>query len=360
MFSTNDQMYMARALQLAEQGLFTTDPNPRVGCVLVRDGAVVGEGWHRKAGEPHAEVNALQQAADKAHGSTAYVTLEPCSHQGRTPPCTEALIKAGITKVVMATMDPNSLVNGAGAQALKAAGIEVVAGLMEDEAKALNVGFIKRMSSGLPWVRVKLATSLDGRTALANGVSKWISSAESRADVQRWRARSSAILTGVGTVLADNPQLSVRDTEIELLGRQPLRVICDSQLRIPLESHLLQSDGALIYTRVKSKSMGKAEVVQLVADDEGRVDLLAMLKDLAKRGCNEVLVEAGATLSGRLFQLGLVDELLLYVAPVLLGQDARPLLRLPMIEHMNERVTLKLLESRPVGTDLRLRYQLQR
>ena len=360
MFSANDQKFMTRALQLAAQGLYTTDPNPRVGCVLVHDGEIVGKGWHRKAGQAHAEVEALQHAGESARGSTAYLTLEPCSHHGRTPPCVEALIKAGIAKVIVAITDPNPLVNGRGIRALQAAGIPVASGLMQDQAEALNVGFIKRMIVGLPWVRVKLATSLDGRTALANGVSQWISSAESRADVQHWRARSSAILTGMGTVLADDPQLTVRDRAIELMGRQPLRVICDSQLRTPSTARLLQSEGVLIYTHSDPKLMGKAEVVRLGADDKARVDPLEVLKDLALRGCNEVLVEAGATLSGRLFELGLVDELLMYVAPVLLGQDACPLLKLPFIETMDEGIRLKLLESQSMGPDLRLRYQVQR
>jgi diaminohydroxyphosphoribosylaminopyrimidine deaminase/5-amino-6-(5-phosphoribosylamino)uracil reductase len=360
MFSAQDQWFMARALQLAEQGLYTTDPNPRVGCVLVRDGVIVGEGWHRKAGQSHAEVEALQQAGERARGSTVYLTLEPCSHHGRTPPCADALIKAGVAKVIIATADPNPLVNGQGMRKLQAAGIAIALGLMQDEVRVLNAGFMKRMSSGLPWVRVKLAASLDGRTALANGVSQWISSAESRADVQHWRARSSAILTGLGTVLADDPQLTVRDNTIDLMERQPLRVICDSQLRTPSQARLLQGDGVLIYTCAHSRPRGYAEVVQVASDDKGHVDIVAVLKDLALRGCNEVLVEAGATLSGRLFELGLVDELLLYVAPVLLGHDARPMLRLPLIESMNERMTLKLLDSQPVGADLRLRYQVQR
>ena len=360
MFCANDQKFMARALQLAAQGLYTTDPNPRVGCVLVRDGVIVGEGWHRKAGQAHAEVEALQHAGESAHGSTAYLTLEPCSHYGRTPPCVEALIRAGITKVIVAITDPNPLVNGQGMHALQAAGITVASGLMQDQAEALNAGFIKRMTVGLPWVRVKLATSLDGRTALANGVSQWISNAESRADVQHWRARSSAILTGVGTVLSDDPQLTVRDRTIELMDRQPLRVICDSQLRTPSTARLLQSEGVLVYTQSHPELMGKAEVVRVGTDEKARIDLLAVLKDLGLRGCNEVLVEAGATLNGRLFELGLVDELLIYVAPVLLGQDARPLLKLPFIESMDQRITFKLLESQSIGPDLRLRYQVQR
>lgn len=360
MFNATDHLFMARALELAQQGLYTTQPNPRVGCVLVRDGEVVGEGWHCKAGQSHAEVGALETAGLRARGATAYVTLEPCSHHGRTPPCAEALIKAGVARVIIATADPNPLVNGEGIKALTAAGITVNLGLLESEAKVLNLGFIKRMSAGLPWVRVKLATSLDGRTALANGVSQWISCEESRADVQHWRARSSAILTGIGTVLADDPQLTVRDAGIDLHGRQPLRVVCDSQLRTPHAARLVQHDGALIYTTSIPQSRGISEVVQVGSDSKAGVDLPFILRDLAARGCNEILVEAGATLCGRLFELGLVDELLLYVAPVLLGQDACPLLRLPLIEKMSDRIAMTLVESKPIGSDLRLRYELKR
>ena len=359
MFTPTDQSFMSRALELAQRGLYTAHPNPRVGCLLVSEGVVVGEGWHRKAGEPHAEVEAIRQAGTRAQGSTAYVTLEPCCHYGRTPPCTEALIKAGVTQVVVATEDPNPLVSGKGIQMLNSAGIVVSIGLLGAEARALNAGFIKRMSSGLPFVRVKLAASLDGRTALANGVSQWISCSESRADVQRWRARSSAIITGVGTVLADDPQLTVRDTQIELLGRQPLRVICDSRLRTPRTAHVVQTEGTLIYSLRESQNLVAAEVKQVAADDKEEVDLLLVLRDLAARGCNEVLVEAGATLCGRLFELRLVDELLLYVAPMLLGQDARSLLRLPMIDSMDQRIPLDLIEMQQIGSDIRLRYQVK-
>ena len=359
MFTPTDQSFMSRALELAQRGLYTAHPNPRVGCLLVSEGVVVGEGWHRKAGEPHAEVEAIRQAGTRAQGSTAYVTLEPCCHYGRTPPCTEALIKAGVTQVVVATEDPNPFVSGKGIQMLNSAGIVVSIGLLGAEARALNAGFIKRMSSGLPFVRVKLAASLDGRTALANGVSQWISCSESRADVQRWRARSSAIITGVGTVLADDPQLTVRDTQIELLGRQPLRVICDSRLRTPRTAHVVQTEGTLIYSLRESQNLVAAEVKQVAADDKEEVDLLLMLRDLAARGCNEVLVEAGATLCGRLFELRLVDELLLYVAPMLLGQDARSLLRLPIIDSMDQRIPLDLIEMQQIGSDIRLRYQVK-
>lgn len=347
---------MRRALQLATHGLYTTDPNPRVGCVIARGEQIVGEGWHSKAGEPHAEVYALQVAGDNARGATAYVTLEPCSHFGRTPPCADAVIAAGIKRVVVASSDPNPRVNGQGIAKLRAVGIEVVEGVLRDEADALNVGFNKRMRSGLPFVRIKLGASLDGRTALANGVSKWITGAAARADVQHWRARSSAILTGVGTVLADDPQLNVRAADIDMLGRQPLRAICDSRLRTPATARALQASGAIVYTTAVPTHLGQAEVMQVAADNGG-VDLSAVLSDLARRGGNEVLVEAGARLCGRLLQLQLVDELLLYVAPVLLGDKARPLVELPELTGMNERIEFELLDTHTFAADLRLRYR---
>jgi diaminohydroxyphosphoribosylaminopyrimidine deaminase/5-amino-6-(5-phosphoribosylamino)uracil reductase len=364
MFTNHDESLMARALQLAQLGLYTTDPNPRVGCVLVRNGEVVGEGWHRKAGEPHAEAAALAQAGNRARGATAYVTLEPCSHHGRTPPCADALIAAGLKRVIVAMIDPNPLVRGQGLERLRAAGIEVRSGLLQAQAEALNAGFVKRMRNGMPLLRVKMGASLDGRTALANGVSQWITSDASRADVQQWRARSSAVLTGVGTVLADNPQLNVRATEIEMLGRQPLRVICDSNLRTPATAQLVQSKGTLIYTTVAPQAVGLAEVIQVSADqsgvDQSGVDMMAVLQDLGRRGCNEVLVEAGARLSGRLFELQLVDELLLYLAPVLLGPDARPLLNLPLIDAMNQRIELVLIGTQSIAADVRLQYRIKR
>ncbi len=360
MFTAIDESLMMRALQLAQRGLYTTDPNPRVGCVIARADKVVGEGWHRKAGEPHAEVHAVTQAGEHARGATAYVTLEPCSHFGRTPPCADALIKAGLKRVIVAMTDPNPLVHGQGLAKLRAAGIDVRSGLLQAQAEALNAGFAKRMRTGLPLVRVKLATSLDGRTALANGVSQWISSEASRADVQRWRARSSAVLTGAGTMLADDPQLNVRAPDINMLGRQPLRVICDAQLSTPVTARAVQEPGALIYTTVPPQTRGAAEVVQLPADAQRGVDLLSVLSNLASRGCNEVLVEAGARLSGRLFELQLVDELLLYVAPVLLGPDARALLQLPLIDSMNQRIELSLLNTQSIGNDVRLHYQVKR
>jgi len=360
MFTANDEALMTRALQLAQRGLYTTDPNPRVGCVIVRDGEVVGEGWHLKAGEAHAEVHALQQAGQRARGATAYVTLEPCSHHGRTPPCADAVIAAGIKRVIVAMTDPNPLVHGGGLAKLRATGIEVRSGLFRAQAEALNAGFAKRMRTGLPLVRVKLAASLDGRTALANGVSQWISNEASRADVQRWRARSSAVMTGVGTVLADDPQLTVRDKNIDMLGRQPLRVICDTHLQTPESAKMVQTPGTLIYTCAAEQSRAAAEVIHVGSDAHHRVDVMEVLRDLGKRACNEVLVEAGPRLSGRLFELQLVDELLLYVAPVLLGQDARALLQLPLINQMKERIEMNLLDTQTIGSDVRLHYQIKR
>ncbi|WP_035384888.1 bifunctional diaminohydroxyphosphoribosylaminopyrimidine deaminase/5-amino-6-(5-phosphoribosylamino)uracil reductase RibD [Ferriphaselus sp. R-1] len=357
-----DSRWMAQALRLAERGLDTTSPNPRVGCVIVKYGAVVGEGWHERAGESHAEPLALLAAGERACGATAYVTLEPCSHFGRTPPCADALISAGITRVVVAMQDPNPLVSGNGIAKLRAAGIAVECGLMEAAARELNLGFVSRMTRGLPWVRSKIAASLDGRTALANGVSQWITGPEARQDVQRWRALSCAVLTGIGTVLADDPQLNVRDSD---RSRQPLRVVLDSQLRTPPSARILRSSpaggkaGVLIYTvtedaaRISALEAAGAQVAVLPAIGR-QVDLLAMLRDLAQRGINEVLVEAGATLNGALLRGGCVDELILYLAPQLLGDAARGLAALGELTALDQRVTLVWRDVRQVGGDLRL------
>lgn len=353
-----DQSMMQRALELAARGLYTTHPNPRVGCVIVQDSEVVGEGWHVKAGAPHAEVHALQQAKDRARGATAYVTLEPCSHVGRTPPCVDALLDAGIKRLVYAMQDPNPLVNGQGIAKLLAAGIVVDGPVCESQARELNAGFVKRMQTGLPLVRIKMGMSVDGRTALANGTSKWITNELSRMDVQHWRARSSAILTGVGTVLADDPQLNVRNVDIDMQGRQPLRVIVDTEMRTPAIARMVQTTGTLIYTIVPHRECGVAEVVEVDVDELGKTDLVAVLRDLAARGCNEVLVEAGATLTGRLMSLKLVDELLLYLAPVLLGNDACPLFELPLISQMSERIEMQLIDTAQLGSDVRLRYRV--
>jgi diaminohydroxyphosphoribosylaminopyrimidine deaminase/5-amino-6-(5-phosphoribosylamino)uracil reductase len=358
-FSTFDYTSMGSALQLARLGLETTHPNPRVGCVITREGQVVGKGWHKRAGEAHAEINALHEAGEKAVGGTAYVTLEPCSHTGRTPPCVEALIKARVARVVFAIEDPNPDVNGSGFERLQQAGIEVQSGLMAKQAEELNSGFLKRMRMGRPWVRVKLAQSMDGHIALSNGDSQWISGAESRADVQNWRARSDAILTGIGTILADDPSLNVRKQEG---ARQPARIIVDSHWRTPATAKLFESSGKVVIAGLQDKSVpdalkaSGAECLGLPSLDD-RVDLRAVLSELAKRGFNEVQVEAGATLCGTLLQLGLVDELLIYQAPIILGGAAMSPFMLPRLDNMDDRVHLEWLDSRRVGKDLRLRFK---
>jgi diaminohydroxyphosphoribosylaminopyrimidine deaminase/5-amino-6-(5-phosphoribosylamino)uracil reductase len=357
-YSAEDHRHMARALRLAERGLHTTMPNPRVGCVIVRNGEVVGEGWHERAGEPHAEVHALRQAGDLARGATAYVSLEPCSHHGRTPPCANALIDAGIGRMVAAMRDPNPQVSGRGLELLTLAGVSVQVGLLEAEVRELNVGFVSRMTRGRPWLRLKTASSLDGKTALANGVSRWITGEAARADVQCWRARSCAILTGVGTVLVDDPRMNVRAPEI---GRQPLKVIVDSRLATPPAAQIL-AGGALIACaapdparRAVLESAG-AQILELPGAD-GRVDLAALLRELARRGVNEVHGEAGATLNGALLQAGLVDEWLAYLAPLALGHQARGLFDLPALADMADRRGFKLLDAARVGEDLRLRLR---
>ncbi|MFZ2524616.1 MAG: bifunctional diaminohydroxyphosphoribosylaminopyrimidine deaminase/5-amino-6-(5-phosphoribosylamino)uracil reductase RibD, partial [Candidatus Ferrigenium altingense] len=322
-------------------------------------------GWHRRAGEPHAEVHALREAGEAgeaARGATAYVTLEPCSHHGRTPPCAEALVEARVARVVVAAQDPNPQVAGEGIARLRAAGIAVESGLMETAARELNAGFFARMTRGMPWVRSKIAMSLDGRTALGNGKSQWITGDAARQDVQRWRARSCAVLTGINTVLADDARLNVRGIETP---RQPLRVVLDSQLRIPLEARVLIGGGALIYTAMrdaeKSAALEQAGAsVCVLPDGKGQVDLPAMLRDLAQRGCNEVLVEAGSILNGALLRTGLVDELLLYVAPQLLGDAARGMAQLGELTSLDQRVNLKWQDMRQVGNDLRIIVRMER
>lgn len=351
-----DSQWMARALQLAERGLYTTSPNPRVGCLLVKDGQVIGEGWHERAGEPHAEVHALCAAGKSAHGATAYVTLEPCSHHGRTPPCADALIAAGVSRVVTAVQDPNPQVAGKGINQLRAAGIQVECGLMETAARELNIGFFSRMTRGLPWVRSKIAASLDGRTALANGTSQWITGEAARHDVQHWRARSCAVLTGIGTVLADDPQLNVREISAE---RQLLRAVLDSELRMSPDARILQGGNALIYTasidaNKQSALQARGAEVVLLPGSDAQVDLPAVLIDLAQRGINEVLVEAGRTLNGALLKAGLVDELVLYLAPQLLGDVARGIANLGELTQLDQRVELAWQDVRNVGNDLRI------
>jgi len=360
-----DRQWMARALRLAARGRYTTRPNPCVGCMLVRDGEAVGEGWHRRAGEPHAEVLALQTAGERARGATAYVTLEPCSHHGRTPPCAPALVEAGVRRVVVAHVDPNPRVAGSGLALLREAGIVVESGIMAADAEALNAGFVSRMRNGRPRVTVKLAQSLDGRTALASGESRWITGAAARRDVHRLRARSCAVVTGIGTVLADDPALTVRLEPEQLPGYDaealaPLRVVLDPQLRLPDNAKLLQPPGRLlVVTAVTDAAATRrleragAEVLRLPGEPAG-VDLAALLAELARREVNEVLVEAGATLAGAFCAEGLVDELRLYMAPTLLGDSSRPLLVLPPLPDMTARPELEIDDVRRIGRDLRI------
>ena len=356
-FSATDHALMARALRLAEQGLTTTQPNPRVGCVIARDGQIVGEGWHQRAGEPHAEVFALRDAGERARGATAYVTLEPCSHFGRTPPCADALIAAGIARVVAASEDSDPKVSGGGLAKLRAAGIAVETGLMREAARELNRGFFARVERGRPWLRVKLAMSLDGRTALANGESKWITGAAARADVQRWRARSSAILTGSGTVLADDPRLTARLPQ-SFAFEPPLRVILDRALRTPAGANVLDGGAPTLVVHAPDAQpdtrFANAELTAVALDAYGRLDLGEVLALLARRGMNEVQVEAGPTLCGALLQSGFVDELLLYMSAVLLGDAARPLFVLPPLTRMSERHGLRIVDQGQVGADWRL------
>lgn len=357
-FSATDHALMARALRLAGRGLFTTHPNPHVGCVIARDGEIVGEGWHQTAGEPHAEVFALRAAGGRARGATAYVTLEPCSHHGRTPPCADALVEAGIARVVFASEDPNPKVAGAGIRRMREAGIAVEYGLMRDVARELNRGFFARFERGWPWVRVKLALSLDGRTALGNGESKWITGEAARADVQRWRARSSAILAGAGTARADDPRLTVRAGEEQAL--QPLRIVLDVRLdALQSGAHLLDGSAPTLVlhapdARPTDDRYQRVELAEMHVDAKGRIDLAAALRLLAGRNINELQVEAGPKLCGALMDQNLVDEVLLYVAPTLLGDHARPLLHLPELTAMTERRDWRVIERRVIGHDQRI------
>lgn len=355
-FTAADYRFMAQALELARRGLYTTAPNPRVGCVIVRDGQVVGEGYHARAGEAHAEVHALRQAGEQARGSTVYVTLEPCAHYGRTPPCAEALLRAGVARVVAAMEDPNPLVAGRGLALLEQHGIMTGSGLLAAEAAELNRGFVARMTRGRPWLRLKIAASLDGRTALANGGSKWITATPARIDVHRWRAQSCAVLTGIGTVLADDPELSVRHVDT---SRQPARIVVDSQLRLPPQARILAAGKVFVATTsrdaekiLRLEQVG-AEIIQ-AGHPGGPVDLHALLAALAGRGCNEILAEAGATLSGALLQAGLVDELIVYLAPKLMGGTARGMLDLPDYTQMAQVPGLTIQEVRAIGQDWRV------
>ncbi len=359
----NDQTYMAQALRLAEQGLYSTHPNPRVGCVIVAGKQVVGEGWHMRAGEPHAEVHALRQAGALAQGATAYVTLEPCSHHGLTPPCAEALAKAGVQRVVIAMQDPNPQVAGRGIAHLRAQGIEVdlLDGELSTAARTLNCGFVKRMQQGLPFVRLKLAMSLDGRTAMASGESQWITGPAARADVQSLRARSSAIITGAETVMTDNARLTVRAKELPLsaeqralaLSRPPLRIVIDGRLRVPTDMAFFSAGPVLVVT-YQNPPADTADINYLqVPELNGHIDLQALLPELAQRGINELMVEAGPQLAGAFMQAGLVDELYIYMAAMLLGSNAQPLMQLP-IDLMADAVRLQIIEMRAIDNDWRI------
>ena len=356
MFSAADHEFMVRALRLARRGLFTTSPNPRVGCVLVRDGAIVGEGWHRRAGEAHAEVNALAMAGGATRGATANVTLEPCGHYGRTPPCAEALIAAGVARVVAAMQDPNPLVAGRGLTMLNSAGIVTECGLMTEEAVELNIGFVSRMTRGRPWVRLKLAASLDGKTALNDGRSQWITGTPARRDGHRWRARACAILSGIGTVRTDDPQLNVRDVATE---RQPLKVVVDSRLTLSPEARVLEGGALVVCADIED--MARADALRrqgaellCLPNGAGRVNLGALLDELGRRGINELHVEGGERLNGALLEARLVDELLIYLAPCLIGDTARGMFGIPPLAALNDKHALSIRDIRRVGNDLRL------
>ncbi len=340
---------MRRALELAERGLFTATPNPRVGCVIARDGRIVAEGWHERAGLPHAESLALEAAGTEAKGATAYVTLEPCNHHGRTPPCAEALARAGVARVVAAVRDPNPEARHGG-ETLAAAGVRFEHGLMEEEASELNIGFFSRVTRGRPWVRVKIAATLDGRTALADGRSQWITGPEARKDGHRWRARACAILTGIGTVKADDPRLTVREVDT---SRQPLRVVVDSRLEIPPKARVLEGGNVLIFCARAGVGPQGAETLCL-PNPRGKVDLPRVLEELARRGINELHVEAGFRLNGSLVREGCVDEFLVYLNPSFLGDGAQGMLDLPPFDALDTRPRLALRSLERIGDDLRL------
>lgn len=359
-FTGTDISMMSRALQLAERGLYSTDPNPRVGCVLVRDGLIVGEGWHEVAGGPHAEIVALEAAGGSAQGATAYVTLEPCCHHGKTPPCSEALLEAGVTRVIAAMEDPNPQVAGQGLEQLRSAGVEVASGLLQAQAEALNPGFVRRMREKRPFVRCKLAMSLDGRTAMASGESQWITGSAARHDVHRLRARSSAMMSGIGTVLADNPSLTVRNPDDSLAERQPLRVVLDPHLSTPVEAKFLKQPGnSLIVTATEEQGVQQqleqagAEVICLPSGPDA-IDLRALMTVLAEREINEVMLETGAILSGAALRAGVIDELVIYMAPKLMGDGARGLFHTPGLESLADAVELSIRDMRAVGDDWRI------
>jgi diaminohydroxyphosphoribosylaminopyrimidine deaminase/5-amino-6-(5-phosphoribosylamino)uracil reductase len=353
----SQESLMARALLLAERGVFTTAPNPRVGCVIVKNEVILAEGWHHRAGQAHAEVNALRQLNQKeAKGADCYITLEPCSHDGRTPPCCDAIIKAGIKRVIIAMKDPNPMVAGRGIEKLKQVGIVVVLGVLEEQAEKLNQGFCQRMRMGRPYIRSKLAMSVDGKTAMASGESQWITSQDARQDVQKLRAQSSVILTGIGTVLTDDPSLSVRPGDWYPQGelvRQPLRVVIDSNLRIPLNAKILNSEAETLVVSIKPSDK-KGVNVMVIQADRGHVDLKKLMNRLAEREINDVMVEAGSKLNGALVQAGLVDELVIYMAPKLLGDSAQGLFHLPALQKMSQNIALNITDIRAVGSDWRI------
>jgi len=362
-FTLRDCENMARALRLAERGRYTAHPNPVVGCVLVKNGAVIGEGFHEKTGDAHAEVNALQAAGEKARGSTAYVTLEPCAHHGRTPPCAEALIAAGVAKVVVAMQDPSTDVSGHGLELLTDAGIEVQSGLMASTATSLNRGFLKRVTQQRPLLRLKLASSIDGAIAMAGGESQWITGPEARLDVQRLRARSGAVMTGIGTVLSDDPSLNVRAMEIDTGGLQPIRVVLDSRLRMPLAAGMLALPGKTLVCCTGDRSASELQKtnaeVMTFGDIEGRVDADKVLQELATRGVNEVLVEAGPELAGNLMERDLVDELVIYQAPHIMGSQTKGLVKTPSWIALSDRRALTVTDVRRIGTDTRITATLE-
>ncbi len=363
---TSDVEYMQHAIRLAKKGLYTTQPNPRVGCVIVKDGGIVGEGWHQVAGAEHAEVIALSRAGGAAKGSTVFVTLEPCSHTGKTPPCADALIQAGVKKVIVAMIDPNPLVAGNGLKILQDAGIEVASGLLEAQARDLNPGFIKRMESGRPFLRIKMAMSLDGRTAMASGESQWISSEASRNDVQRLRAESSVILTGIETVLADDPSMNVR-LSAQQLGieaeagpvRQPDRIVLDSQFRMPSQAKIFSVAGeCIVYTTVNVENSDDYPfIIETCDSQDGKIDLHWLMKDLAEKEVNLIHVEAGSVLCGALLKNDLVDEIIVYMAPHIMGDAAKGLFNLPGLEMMKDRISLNIKDVRSVGNDIRITAQ---
>lgn len=367
-FSALDHQHMARALQLARRGLYSTQPNPRVGCVLVKNGAVIGAGWHERAGGPHAEIQALRAVAGDVSGACAYVSLEPCAHHGRTPPCAQALVDAKVARVVAATLDANPLVAGRGLEILRKAGISVASGLCAAQAVELNVGFLSRMGKQRPWVRCKMGMSLDGRTAMASGESKWITGAGARADVQRLRARSCALLTGIGTVLADDPSLTARISAASLppeytyIDRQPHRIVLDTTLRFPVHAKMLSLPGTTTVVTASQDQVKRAALLDAGAqvvclpDAHGKIDLLALRGWLVEQQINELLVEAGARISGALLRAGWIDELVVYMAPLVMGDQAKGLFSLPGLETLSQRINLKLQQVRQVGDDLRLTY----